>query len=162
MTHSSQWAGIPVAATRNSPPSRRKIPMFNTPPSTTNKPASQRTLTPNLFWKSSGIVITPERLSGPITKPVRPTKYIAPAMSTPIVAPANPLVNPNCAVYMTVTSPNSVAAREAMPRFTSMARPATAPYQVPISVESVTLKLGPNVSAAVARNCKYPVSPSTP
>src|SRR6267154_2180557 len=77
MTHSSQWAGIPVAATKNSPPSRKKMPMFSTPPSTTNRPASHLTLTPNRFWNSSGIVITPERRRGPITNPVRPTKYMA-------------------------------------------------------------------------------------
>ena len=55
----------------------------------------------------------------------------ASAISTPIMAPASPFSNPSWAVYMIVTNPISVAASEAMPRFTFIARPATAKSSTP-------------------------------
>jgi len=105
--------------------------MFNTPPNTTNQPANHRTDTPKRRSKSSGIVITPARRNGPITKPEAPTKYIAKAMINPTTAPAKPFSNPSWAVYMIVTKPNSVAANDAIPRFKSICRAATAKSSTP-------------------------------
>ena len=64
--------------------------MLSRPPRTTNSPASQRTRGLNRFSNSSGMVITPEARSGPITNPVRPTNHITTHMITPIAAPAKP------------------------------------------------------------------------
>ena len=50
----------------------------------------QRTRGLKRFSNNSGIVITPAFRSGSITKPVRPTTQIAAAITTPIIASANP------------------------------------------------------------------------
>jgi len=100
--------------------------MLSTPPRMTTSPASQRTSFPNRFSKSSGMVITPALRRGTITKPVMPQKSMAAAVRIPGVAPESPFSKPAWAVYITVTMPTSVAAREATPRLTSISRPATA------------------------------------
>ena len=105
--------------------------MLSSPPSTTNSPASQRTRVLKRFSKSSGIVITPAARSGPMMKPVRPTIQNPRAINTPTIAPASPFSKPSWAVYMMVTKPISVAAREAMPRLTFISRPATAKSSTP-------------------------------
>ncbi len=100
--------------------------MFKTPPRMITSPANQRTRLPNRFSKSSGMVITPALRKGTITKPVHPTANIARQPRTPGMAPARPFLKPISAAYITVTIPTSVAASEAIPRWTSISRPATA------------------------------------
>ncbi len=80
------------------------------------RPESQRTCLPNFRSSNSGIVSAPDSRNGLMTKPVKPTTAMATAIRIPGVAPAKPFLKPSSAVYMAVMMPNSVAAREAMPR----------------------------------------------
>jgi hypothetical protein len=105
--------------------------MLSRPPSTITTPEARRTPAPKRFSKSSGSVMTPASRSGLMQKPVAPTTNMASAIRIPGVAPAKPKRYPASAVYMQVTIPNSVAASEAMPRCTSISRPATRKSSTP-------------------------------
>ena len=91
--------------------------MFKSPPKTITTPLNQRTLLPNSFSKNSGMVITFLSLKGFIQKPVRPTMNMAIAIEIPGVTPANPYLKPNSALAMQVAIPNSLADKEAMPKY---------------------------------------------